>query len=149
MTESDLIETRKVLESYGDETLNTMRNILISNKKLASGDLIESLSYQIVYDGEMLDIEFSMVDYGIYVDKGRKPGKFPPIASIRNWAAQKGIDQKFVFPIARKIANFGIAPTPFYESSILSGKDKLLRDLEVAMTKDINLWLQKQINNNF
>ena len=149
MTETDLIETRRVLESYGDETLNTMRNVLISNKKVNSGDLLDSLSYQIIYDGETLDIEFSMIDYGIYVDKGRKPGKLPPIDSIRNWAAQKGINQRFVFPIARKIAEFGIAPTPFYESSILSGKDKLLRDLEVAMTKDINVWLQKQINNNF
>ena len=75
MTPLDLINTRSVLEAFGEDTLDTMRNILISNGKDASGELIRSLSYQITYGETDIDIEFSMVDYGQFVDKGRKPVK--------------------------------------------------------------------------
>jgi len=149
MREEDLINTRLVLESYGEQTLNTMRNVLISSKKDATGTLIQSLGYTIDYNGDSLDIEFSMVDYGQFVDKGRRPGKQPPISAISNWARIKGISQNAVYPIARKIGRIGIAPTPFFGTSIEAGKEQLLKDLERAMTQDIDTWLQKQIQNNF
>lgn len=50
MTPLDLINTRSVLEAFGKDTVDTMRNILILNGKDVSGELIRSLSYQITYD---------------------------------------------------------------------------------------------------
>lgn len=145
MTELDLVNTRRVLEAFGEETVESMRNILISNGKDASGELIRSLSYQITYEESDIDIEFSMVDYGQFVDKGRKPGKQPPISSISKWLAIKGIPQKFAFPIARKIGLKGIEPTPFFDSTISDKTRELISSLEIAYSKDIEVW----IRNNF
>ena len=149
MNEEDLIETRRVLETYGEETLQSMRNILSNANKISSGNLISSLSYQITYNGSNLDIEFQMPDYGEFVDKGRKPGKQPPLSNIQQWLTIRGIPQKAAFPIARKIGREGIKPTPFFETSINGGQDKLISDLEVAFTKDYEKYLEKQIKEKF
>lgn len=149
MNEEDLIETRRVLETYGEETLQSMRNILSNANKIASGNLISSLSYQITYNGSNLDIEFQMPEYGEFVDKGRKAGKQPPISNIKQWLATRGIPQQAAFPIARKIGREGIKATPFFETSINAGQDKLISDLEVAFTKDYEKYLEKQIKEKF
>jgi len=149
MNEEDLIETRKVLELYGIDTLNSMRNILSSAGKIASGNLVSSLSYQITYNDSNLDIEFQMPQYGEFVDKGRKPGKQPPLSNIQQWLQVRGIPQSAAFPIARKIGKQGIKPTPFFQTSIDLGQDKLISDLEVAFTKDYEKYLEKQINEKF
>jgi hypothetical protein len=47
MKEEDLIETKLTLELWGDSVIDSMRNILISNSKSASGNLINSLNYTI------------------------------------------------------------------------------------------------------
>lgn len=145
MTPLDLINTRSVLEAFGKDTVDTMRNILILNGKDVSGELIRSLSYQITYDETDIDIEFSMVDYGQFVDKGRKPGKQPPISSISKWLAIKGIPQRFAFPIARKIGLKGIAPTPFFDSTISSKTRELINALEIAYSKDLTTWITNNL----
>jgi hypothetical protein len=146
--EADLIETRKVLQGWGDNVLNSMRGILVSNGKSASGNLINSLSYQITFNGDNLDIEFQMPQYGEFVDAGRRPGKQPPLSSISQWAQIRGIPQKAVFPIARKIGREGIKPTPFFQTSIDNNIDLLVSQLEDAMVKDIDGYIQKQIDKN-
>jgi hypothetical protein len=146
--EADLIETRKVLESWGDDVLSSMKNILINNGKSASGNLINSLSYQITFNGDNLDIEFQMPQYGQFVDGGRRPGKQPPISAISQWAQIRGIPQKAVFPIARKIGREGIKPTPFFQTSIDSNIEILTSQLEEAMVKDLDNYIQKQIDKN-
>ena len=137
MTHSDLIETKKVLTAYGESTVSSMRNILISKGKSASGQLVRSISYRLTYLGEDLALEFDMLDYGIFVDQGRKPGKMPPISSIRPWLSIKGIDQKFAFPIAKKIGKKGIPATPFFGSTITSTQEILAEELADAFALDI------------
>ena len=58
MNEEDLIETKLTLELWGDSVIDSMRNILISNSKSASGNLINSLNYTITFNGVDLDIEY-------------------------------------------------------------------------------------------
>ena len=149
MNEQDLIETRRVLESWGDDVLSSMRNILSTNGKIASGNLISSLKYEITFNGTNLDIEFQMPEYGEFVDRGRKPGKMPPISSIQQWTQIKGIPQKAAFPIAKKIAKEGIKATPFFETSINGEQERLLSYLEMAFTKDYENYLEKQIKEKF
>lgn len=149
MEEKDLIFTKQILKSWGEDVLSSMRGILVANNKSATGDLINSLKYEITYKNEDLQLEFEMIDYGKYVDGGRLPGKQPPIQSILNWTRIKGIPDKFAFPIAKKIGKFGIKPVPFFDSTIESNKNVLIKELESAMTKDITVWIQKQILKKF
>lgn len=124
-----------------------MREILIANGKDATGNLIRSLRYEIIWDGTVLDIQFSMADYGQFVESGRKPNsKQPPISAITPWLAVKGIPQQFAFPIARKIGKDGIKPVPFFGSTLEASQKQLAQDLQSAYATDLSRWLAKQIN---
>lgn len=149
ITQEDLLNTMLVLERWGDDVISSMRDILISENKVASGKLINSLRYVITFNGQDLDIDFEMEDYGQYVDKGRFPGKQPPISSIKKWLSIRGIQQKYAFPIAKKIGTYGIKATPFFESTIEKKQQDLINELSDAFVKDLDLYFQKQIDSKF
>ena len=51
-------------------------------------------------------------DYFIYVDEGRKPNSTPPpVAPIKEWCRQKGIDEGLAYAIAKGIGKNGIPAT--------------------------------------
>lgn len=53
--------------------------------------------------------------YGLFVERGRRPGKFPPISAIQGWARRHGIPP---FLVARAIARRGTRPQPFVQPSL-------------------------------
>lgn len=68
-------------------------------------------------------IRVIMPDYAVYVDKGRKAGKRPPVEAIMKWMRDKGIRSKsgiravdIAYVIARSIGERGIKPRPFIEA---------------------------------
>jgi hypothetical protein len=137
MLEKDLIETRKCLTKWGEIAVEEMRNILINAGKSASGNLIDSLKYTITYDGENLDLSFSMLEYGNFVELGRKPGgKQPPLSAITPWLRIRGISESLAFPIARKIAEDGIPPLPFFQATIDKILPQLQQELAIAYSQD-------------
>lgn len=55
------------------------------------------------------------VRYGLWVERGRRPGKAPPIEAIAGWARRHGVNP---FVVARAIARKGTRPQPFVEPSL-------------------------------
>ena len=55
------------------------------------------------------------VRYGLWVERGRRPGKAPPIEAIAGWARRHGVNP---FVVARAIARRGTRPQPFVEPSL-------------------------------
>jgi hypothetical protein len=106
----NLISKQK-LKEFGKDYVKILWRELKREGKSATGALLNSLDYRIVEDAKAIRVEILSNDYLTWVDKGRKPGKYPPIKAISNWAKVKGISQDAVFPIARKIFKFGIKPT--------------------------------------
>lgn len=149
ITQEDLLNTKMVLQKWGDEVISSMRDILISENKVASGKLINSLRYVITFNGQDLDIDFEMEDYGQYVDKGRKPGKFPNIGALSKWVGIRGLPKSSIYPIAKKIKEEGIEPTPFFESTIQNNQNKLIADLSEAFALDLDNFIQKRISEKF
>lgn len=101
----------------------------------ASKRLSDSLGFTIEYQNGMPFIMIESLDYAIYVNDGRKPGKYAPPKKITRWITWKGIrlrdmkTGKFIkqtaqgyrslqFLINRKIKYFGIEPTHFLDESI-------------------------------
>lgn len=159
MTESDLNNVRAILDAYGQSTIAAMREKLITPKQrrnglgqfistvsnaVATGNLVSSISYDVNFDGISSTIEFSMADYGIYVDGGRRPGKMPPLSRIQEWTRIKGIPEKYAFPIAKNIGRYGISARPFFGSTIEEKMAQLVEDLEVAYAADLNVYLQNK-----
>lgn len=58
------------------------------------------------------------VPYSLWVERGRGPGRMPPVDAIRRWTVHKGIDPSAAFPIARKIGRVGTKPTYFMSRAV-------------------------------
>jgi len=77
-----------VLNKYGEQVCEGMRQILQSNRKVATGQLINSIGYKFS-DKEMV---IYMKSHGLFVQKGRIAGSTPPpIAPIIAWLKVKKI----------------------------------------------------------
>lgn len=157
MAENQNKETVKYFKNGSVEFLNELKKELIRLNKRATGNLINSFSYEVRDFITNIKIDYYYEFYGRYVESGRKPGKFPPIQAIRNWARVKGIDESLAYPIARKIYKFGIKPTPFvsdvlesqrFEDKIAAGvEQKASQDLEIEIIKLVEDFNQQQKNN--
>jgi hypothetical protein len=110
MAEFKPISTQKMKE-FGRDYVKILWRELRREGKDASGALLNSLAFEVKEEAQQIKFFILANDYLKYVDKGRKPGKYPPIKAIAQWAQLKGISPEAVFPIARSIFKFGIKPT--------------------------------------
>lgn len=96
------------LEKWGEEQVILMKERL-SHAGKGGGDLSRSIKLDKVSNKNgKYTFKYTMLKYGIFVDKGRKKGKMPPINSIKKWCERKGINKRYAFPIAREIGRTGI-----------------------------------------
>lgn len=114
---------KEAMEALGKETVGQLVYELIRADKKASGDLINSVDYNVLETTNGVVLEILANDYLTYVDKGRRPNrKMPPVKKIEEWIKQRGLqgrDKKgrfikrksFAFAIAKSIAKNGIKPT--------------------------------------
>lgn len=119
MAKPQPIISEKKMKEFGRDYVKILGRFLLSNRpfaKVASGALLNSLDYRLIEDATQIQIVAN--DYLKYVDKGRRPGSYPPIRAISKWASIKGIPQSAVFPIARKIFKFGIKPTNVIQKTV-------------------------------
>lgn len=76
-----------------------------------TGRLAGSITHTISGGGANLTSKIGpSVAYGLYVEKGRGPGRMPPVAAVAGWARRKGIDP---YVLARAIARRGTKPKPY------------------------------------
>ena len=99
----------KVADEFGAELVKRLQRALINKGKLASGALIGQMGFRVKSDSRgRTVVQIFAEDYFRFVDKGRRPGKQPPLRAIKQWTRIKLIPEKFAFPIARKIGKVGI-----------------------------------------
>jgi hypothetical protein len=101
------------LNSLGKYVVKQSRTMLTKAKKNVNNDLYKSISYKVVSDGDTFTLQFYMLNYGAFVDKGvsgnkkiqeyttwdkRKiaspfqyKSKGPPIDIISKWIKMRGI----------------------------------------------------------
>ena len=65
-----MIALERYLNSFGKSVVNKAKGILKRKKKVVSGKLLNSISYKLKKDNDALTVQFMMVDYGTFVDKG-------------------------------------------------------------------------------
>ena len=146
---------KETLDKIGDIYIQELTDKLLSLNKSASGDLIDSLDYDVKSTAEGFILELQALEYLRYVDSGRRPGKQPPTKPIEKWIKDKGIkgrdkkgrfikDKSTAFLIARSIGKKGIKPTHVLEDTV---KDILNdnRDLVFAFQNDVDAILQSML----
>lgn len=111
---------KAVLEDFCKDCVGLVRERLVDDGHDATGQLIHSMSYHIEITDDDITAYLDHEDYLQWIEKGREPGKRPPIPAIRNWIEAKGItprpDEKtgrvptvdsLAFMIANKISERG------------------------------------------
>ena len=148
MLAQPIIEAEK---KWAQSVVTNAKSILLRNKKIATGKLYNSITYNVSSDG---DISFSYAEEGKYVESGRRRGaRFPPPAPILKWIKIKGIkgrdaktgrfikDKALVFLFQRAISRDGIKAVPFMQLAIDKATQQLLLDLE----KSIAAYYEREI----
>lgn len=119
----DLPHVQAVMEEMAIAIRNEYQDNLIRNDRIASGNLLNNIEYEITRGDFTYTIYVKMKDYWYYVENGRKAGKMPPIQNILDWIKIKPVlprpnakgklptPQQLAFLIARKIGEEGTEGT--------------------------------------
>jgi len=108
-----IIDT-KLANEFGKDYVKVMVALLKGNRpfaKVASGSLVNSINYRLQETANGINLVLLANDYLKWVDRGRKPGTYPPIQAIQRWVAIKGIPKQAAWAIRQNIYKFGIKPT--------------------------------------
>lgn len=107
-----------VLEEYAQEVRNLYQDNLIRNDRIATGDLLNSIDYQVQFNGVAYEVQLKLEDYWKYVEEDTKP-HWPPVNKILEWISAKPIiprpddrgriptPRQLAFLIGRKISRVG------------------------------------------
>ena len=145
---------RDRLTKNGDLIVARIKEKLIAQGKVASGQLLDSIGFDLKVENGIISLNILSNDYFYYVDQGRKPGKQPPIFKILQWMDFKNIrpistgipknrfglpraDRSLAFLIARKIGRDGIKGTGILSSTMEETNDPLVHDLTALITQAI------------
>lgn len=134
-----------LLNEYGDLLIDLYkRNLGNSN---ATGELANTLSYEVTDDNSVYEVSLKLQDYWKYLEYGRKAGKMPPINDIKQWIQVKRIvpkanngklptTEQLAYLIARDIGRFGTIGKYPLEKSIT--ELDALDTIDQAITEDLN-----------
>ena len=130
------------------KVVNTAKANLLRFGKINTGALRDSIRFNITPNG---NIRFFYLQYGVYVESGRRPGdRPPPTKPILQWIEQRGITpdkgvskRSLAFIIARSIGEKGIRPTPFMKAAIKQSKIGLSKQLAKEIAKTVVMDFKK------
>jgi len=147
---------KNALNDIGKDVVADIVQQLIAADKKATGDLINSINFEVleVAGGVLLNILSN--DYFDFVDKGRSPGKMPPVSAIRPWVEAKGIkmttssgilmsSNQSAFVIARSIGEKGIKPLNIKDKVIQNILNNKKQYIELGVSLDITQYINEHI----
>lgn len=154
----------QILAAWGGGLIKGLQKGLDKNDSNASASLRQSINWKVKSSVSSVNFKLSMNDYYYFVDKGRKPGKFPPKKNIMKYINDKHIVPKsknggkppskegLAFLISRSIAENGFKGTNFY-SKVVNDRaiKRLKKELIGAMKGDALLEIKslaKEFNGN-
>lgn len=143
----NLENVMSVLEEYGNDVRNLYQDNLIRNNRIASGDLLNSVEYNVVQNGMEYEVTLTLADYWKYIEEGTLP-HFPPIDKILQWVQIKPViprpdkngniptPRSLAYLISRKIAKHGTQGTHDLQSAIDVMNAKYRDKLIIALHDD-------------
>ena len=158
-----LKNTKDELNKFAKYVIQQARTNLSKNRKNVTSDLYGSLGYDLNVSANSFSLEFYMLPYGAYVDKGVSgtkkkyntifsfTNKQPPSKPLAKWAKAKNIrlrDEKgrytkgtyksIGFILARSIKEKGIKPSLFFTKPFEKAFERLPADLVDKFNLDLD-----------
>lgn len=146
----DLPHVQAVMEEMAIAIRNEYQDNLIRNDRIASGDLLNNIEYEVTRGDFTYTIYVKMKDYWYFVENGRKAGKWPPIQNILDWIKIKPVlprpnaegklptPQQLAFLIARKIGEEGTEGTQDLRNATDTIWDTFEERLYEAIDEDVD-----------
>lgn len=146
-----LTRTIEVLNEYAQAWANAYKAELIAEGKRATGDLIRSVSGEVVIENDVYSAVLNVADYYKYVEWGRrKGGKMPPVSAILKWVQVKPViarpntltglvptQEQLAYAIAKSIQQNGIEPTYALRETNNATFNAFEQRLKDALTADL------------
>lgn len=146
-----LTRTIEVLNEYAQAWANAYKAELIAEGKRATGDLIRSVSGEVVFENDVYSAVLNVADYYKYVEWGRrKGGKMPPVSAILKWVQVKPViarpntltglvptQEQLAYAIAKSIQQKGIEPTYALRETNNATFNAFEQCLKDALTADL------------
>lgn len=93
------------LNEYGAAVQKVYRDKLVYKDRVASGNLLQSVSYRVDQGGTIYEVTLSLASYWKYLETGVAPGgRMPPPSKILEWIIVK--------PVLPRPDDKGRIPTP-------------------------------------
>jgi hypothetical protein len=139
---------QKVLQQFGEEIRNEYQDNLIRSNRIASGDLLNSVEFEVVRNGNSFKVNLNLAPYWKYLEEGTKP-HFPPVSAILKWIEVKPViprplsngklptPKQLAFLIGRKIDEEGTEGSHDLQRAAVTINDKFREAIIEAFTKDV------------
>jgi hypothetical protein len=149
---NDFIIPPDLFKALGDEIKKNIILEMRRTKAIATGNLLNSIQFNVKKTPEGAIVSIESNEYIVYVDKGRKPGKYAPSKALEAWVRARGIaaDKKKItaiaFAINNKIKREGIKPRPILERAYSNGLPMYDKIIDDVLNNDLDKYLQQKLN---
>ena len=149
----NLHNVMETLERYAIDVRNEYQDNLIRHDRIASGDLLNSIEYQVVFNGVEYEVQLKLQEYWKYIEYGTKP-HFPPMDKILEWILVKPVlprpndngdlpkPQQLAYLIARKISREGTEGKESLEDALHTINARYKEKLVIALHKDMEVMMK-------
>lgn len=168
LDELELDNVRKILDEYCIEFDKIYKQKLSSDGKAPKN--LNNIEVDVELNGSNVTVILNVPEYYKWIESGRKPygrgsddyssrpqGKYPPIASIKQWIKDKHIvpreqngklptEDQLAFLISRKIAYKGIEPGNQKKDTIQELNSRYIERLRSALKEDFGVYQLKVLN---
>ena len=137
-----------LLMEYGEIIRNKYQDNLIRNNRIASGNLLNSIDFDVNYDDRSIKLTLSLEDYWKYIEDDTKP-HWPPVDKIREWIRIKPViphskngklptESQLTYLIGRKISIEGTKGTKDLHNAIEDTVTDFETKIQEAIAKDVS-----------
>lgn len=146
-----LSEFLATLDDYAEKAKELYKQKLTEKEINASYKLLNSVETTVKRGDDTFTVTINLEPYWIYVENGRKAGRFPPISKILEWIRCKPVipysdsrgriptEEQLAFLIARKIANEGTEGRKVLYETVEELNRYYLPKLQQALDNDFNM----------
>jgi hypothetical protein len=137
-------EIKKIFDTWGQDTVIAIQATLTAQRSVATAQLRASIKYALGEDF----VQFTMLEYGQYLETGTRP-HWVPIGPLKRWATIKGMSKSAPYAIRASIKKKGTRAHPFFSSVIEREIERLLPQLDQGFIKYLDgriTLLQEQAN---
>lgn len=136
------------LNRAGEVVTKAAQKNLTRNRSVASGQLRASMGWAVdqarlrAAVGPGLAAKATGrgdVNYGFWVEHGRRPGLPPPVRALRQWASRRaGADPRLAYAIAASIAIKGTRPAPFLVPALQDSASAVQAVFEKELRRELD-----------